>query len=84
MVALAKLHRPDVIVLDVNHRVDGRDLLAALKKDPETRDLKVIMLSGIYDQYVRHTCFDLGALDYELKPLDGRFMHKVARLARGE
>lgn len=81
LVALAKEHQPEVIVLDVNHHIDGRDLLSKLKKDPETRDIKVVMFSGVYDQFVRHTCLELGAVDYELKPLDARFMTKVARWA---
>ena len=81
VIDLAKKHRPEVIVLDVNHHVDGRDLLSKLKKDPETRDIKVVMFSGVYDQFVRRTCLELGALDYELKPLDARFMTKVARWA---
>ena len=78
---LARLHRPQVIVLDIHQRVDGRDLLAQLKKDPETRECQVIVLTGVEDQFTRHVCFDLGAVDYEVKPFDSTFMVKVARLA---
>jgi len=77
----AKTHRPAVIILDVMQRIDGRDLLAQLKNDPETKQIKVIMLSAIEDQYVRHLCFTLGADDYTVKPIDGTFMTKVARMA---
>ena len=79
--ALAKRHRPAVIVLDLHQRIDGRDLLAELKRDPETRDLKVIVLSAFEDQFVRRTCLELGALGYELKPFDPSFIRKLARIA---
>ena len=78
---LARQYKPKVIVMDIHQRVDGRDLLARLKKDPETRDCQVIVLTGVEDQFTRHVCFDLGAVDYEVKPFDSTFMVKVARLA---
>ncbi|MBI3184005.1 MAG: response regulator [Myxococcales bacterium] len=78
---LARHHQPDLIVLDVNQRIDGRDLLAALKRDPLTRHLKVLMLSAIEDQYTRLVCFQLGAEDYEVKPFDQSFVRKIARMA---
>src|SRR5215218_11166193 len=78
---MAREHKPQVIVLDIHQHVDGRDLLAQLKKDPETRGCQVIVLTGVDDQFTRHVCFDLGAVDYEVKPFDSTFMVKVARLA---
>ncbi|MBZ4330210.1 two-component system response regulator [Corallococcus sp. AS-1-12] len=78
---LARKHRPAVIILDINQNQDGRDLLAQLKKDPVTRDSKVIMLSGVEDQFTRHVCFELGADDYEVKPCDPTFMTRIARMA---
>ena len=78
---LAREHRPAVIILDINQHQDGRDLLSQLKQDPLTRDSKVIILTGVEDQYTRHVCFDLGADAYELKPVDSTFMNRVARLA---
>ena len=52
---------PRVIILDIHQHLDGRDLLAQLKQDPETRDCKVIVLTGVEDQFTRHVCFELGA-----------------------
>ncbi len=78
---LARQHRPAVIILDINQHNDGRDLLAQLKQDPATRDCKVIILSGVEDQFTRHVCFELGADDYEVKPFDPTFMTRIARLA---
>jgi two-component system response regulator AdeR len=78
---LARKHRPAVIILDLHQNQDGRDLLALLKKDPDTRDCKVVILSGVEDQFTRHVCFELGADAYEVKPFDHTFMTRVARMA---
>ncbi|HYX90876.1 MAG TPA: response regulator [Myxococcaceae bacterium] len=79
---LALRHRPEVIILDINQHIDGRDLLSRLKKDPNTRDCRVIVLTAIEDQFTRTLCLELGADDYETKPVDSTFMTRVARLAR--
>ena len=79
---LARQHQPSVIILDVNQKVDGRDLLARLKKDPQTRDCCVVMLSALEDQFIRRTCLELGAYDYMTKPIDPTFMIRIARLAK--
>ena len=73
--------QPKVIVLDIHQRIDGRDLLNRLKSDPRTELIPVLVLSGDEDQFLRHTCFELGAADYEVKPFDPVFMRKVARMA---
>jgi two-component system, OmpR family, response regulator AdeR len=78
---LAQRHRPDVIILDINQHIDGRDLLSQLKRDPITRDCRVIMLSAVEDQFTRTLCLELGADDYQTKPVDSMFMARVARLA---
>lgn len=80
---LAREHRPDVIVLDLHQAVEGRDLLADLKRDPKTRDLKVVILSGEEDQHARHECLRLGAEDYICKPVDSLFFRRLARIAMG-
>lgn len=81
VLSLARQHQPDVILLDVRQKVDGRDLLSRLKKDPKTKHLKVIVLSAVEDQFMRRVCLELGAEDYAIKPFDPSFLHKVARLA---
>ena len=79
---LARSQQPALIILDVRQPIDGRDLLAALKKDPSTRHIKVLVLSALDDQFTRLVCLELGAEDYELKPFDSSFIRKVERLAR--
>jgi len=79
---LARTRRPEVIVLDIHQHIDGRDLLSRLKKDPATRDIKVLVLTAIEDEYLRATCLELGADDVELKPFDDAIIQKIARMAR--
>jgi PAS domain S-box-containing protein len=70
-VDLAKMHRPDLILLDV-HLPDlpGIDVLEKLRGDERTSSIPVIMLSAdaSQDQIRRFT--DAGAKDYLTKPLD--------------
>lgn len=83
VVELARKHQPDVILLDMHQRIDGRDLLQRLKRDPETCAMKVIVLSGVDDQFTRRVCLELGAEDYAVKPFDPTFLHRVARCVEG-
>lgn len=84
VVSIARAVQPDVIILDIHQRIDGRDLLARLKKDPLTARLKVVILSANEDQFMRHLCLELGADDYEVKPFDPTFIRRIARLAAAE
>lgn len=84
VVDVARRLKPDVILLDLCQRIDGRDLLARLKRDPTTCNVKVIVLSAVEDQFMRHVCLELGADDYEVKPFDPTFLRKVARLATSD
>ena len=60
---------PDLIVLDVMMPIkDGRDICQGLKKNPKTRDIKILMLSGRDQQYDRTLGLEIGADDYETKP----------------
>lgn len=59
----------DVIILDIMMPgIDGYEVLTRLKKDPLTRHIPVLMLSGFteLDSIVR--CIQLGAEDYLPKP----------------
>jgi len=65
---LAKQLKPDVITLDVMMPgMDGWAVLTALKADPATGDIPVIMLTIVDD---KHIGFALGAADYFTKPID--------------
>ena len=80
VVEMAKQLHPDLIILDIHQKTDGRVLLGRLKRDPDTSDIRVLILSGVEDQLTRHMCLSLGAIDYEVKPMDVGFMNKVMRM----
>jgi serine phosphatase RsbU (regulator of sigma subunit) len=61
----------DLILLDVMMPVlDGIGALAALKADPNTRDVPVIMISANTEIESVVKCIELGADDYLPKPFD--------------
>ncbi|MDX9753516.1 MAG: response regulator [bacterium] len=63
--------KPDLILLDgFLEDIDGKEVLAALKQDPECRDLPVIMLTGIIDPKIHETLLATGAIGIILKPFD--------------
>lgn len=72
--------QPQAITLDIAMPgSDGWQVLHALKADPLTRDIPVIMLS-IVDQ--RDLGFRLGAADYLLKPIEREaLLHTLERVA---
>ena len=73
--------RPDLIVLDVGlPGVDGRDLLASLKKDPKTFSIPVIVWSGRDPDTTRRVVLDLGAEDYVEKGPPSTLVPKIERV----
>jgi CheY-like chemotaxis protein len=72
---LAKQLKPAVITLDVMmpHQ-DGWSMLTALKGDPGTADIPVIMMTIVDDKQMG---FALGAADYFTKPIDFQRLHHV-------
>ncbi len=65
---LAKKVKPSAITLDVMMPgMDGWAVLSALKKDPETVDIPVIMLTMLDEKEMG---FALGASEYMSKPID--------------
>ncbi len=82
LMLVAKLTQPAVIVLDIHQPVDGRVLLARLKRDPETSGIRVIVLTGSDDALMRRMCLKLGAREVHLKPFDQSFVLHIAQLAR--
>jgi two-component system phosphate regulon response regulator PhoB len=61
--------RPDLIVLDLMlPGVSGLDVLAELRKKPETKDIGVIVLTARKEEADRLEGLELGADDYVVKP----------------
>lgn len=73
--------KPDLIVLDVGlPDVDGRDLLASLKKDPKTFSIPVLVWSGRDPDTTRRVVLDLGAEDYVEKGPPSTLVPKIERV----
>lgn len=64
----AKSQKPDLILLDiVMPDISGLDILAELKSDDETKDIKVIMLTNFGTGDNVKKAIDLGADEYVMK-----------------
>jgi len=67
----ARDNPPDLILLDLVMRGGcGYELLRRLKADVRTADVPVIVVSGTSDVRGKVRAFDLGAIDYVVKPFD--------------
>jgi len=66
-----KKDTPDLIMLDIiMPDMDGRDVLIELKKDPSTKEIPVIIITGKEEQFDRSYLIELGAYEYFTKPYD--------------
>lgn len=62
---------PNVILLDLNlPKMDGRQVLAAIKGDPRLRRIPVVILTTSADERDVLGSYDLGANCYITKPVD--------------
>lgn len=65
---LAVEKKPDLIILDiVLPGVSGYEILRMLKKDPDTKDITVLVFSNLGQEEEIQKGLDLGASDYVVK-----------------
>ena len=79
---LAKKYRPDVILTDaLMPRLEGREMCRQLKADPETGDIKIIVMTSLYrgQRYRSEAMSNYGADGYLEKPLDPELLAKTLR-----
>ena len=70
--------RPDVILLDVMMpKMDGWQVLAALKADPDTADIPVVMLTAKVQDQDQIRGWSGGAADYITKPFSPLALSQV-------
>lgn len=74
--------RPDLVLLDLNlPRMDGREVLAALKADPTLRSIPVVVLTTSEAEEDILRSYDLHANAYVTKPVDfERFISVVRKI----
>lgn len=81
--ALAKKIKPSVILLDLlMPKMDGFEVLQAIKADEEIKDIPVIILSNLSQREEVKKCFDLGAEDYLIKAhfVPAEVINKIKKL----
>ena len=68
---LARERLPALILLDLDMPVmDGFEVLRTLKGDPALMSVPVIVVSGLQSTQDKVTAFELGAVDYVMKPFE--------------
>jgi PAS domain S-box-containing protein len=68
---LAQVHRPDLVLLDLHlPDLNGREVLAELKRDPTTADIPVVILSADATVEQPRNLLGLGAERFLTKPVD--------------
>lgn len=84
--ALAKVRaqRPDVVISDVRMPVmDGFELCAAIRSDPELRDIPVLLLTMFGDDAARQRGQMVGASAFLTKPISPEKLRDAVRVATG-
>ncbi len=70
---IARADPPDLVLMDVvMPRMDGFTALEALRSDPRTAEVPVILVSARTDDLTKVKGLDLGAVDYLQKPFSER------------
>jgi len=67
-IKVSKKVKADLVFLDLLlGDMDGLDVLREMKKDPKSRDLKVIVLTNLTKKGLEEDCLNAGALAYFVK-----------------
>ncbi|MBU6430603.1 MAG: response regulator [Cyanobacteria bacterium REEB65] len=77
--ALARARKPGLVILDIKMpELNGYEVAEALKADPETRGIRILMLSALTMPWEIQWGLDHGADEFMTKPFDCRKL--VARI----
>ncbi|MEN1958566.1 response regulator [Luteimonas changyuni] len=73
---------PSLVLLDLNMpRMDGREVLQAIRAEPSLRSLPVVVMTTSAEPFDVEACYSLGANSYIRKPVDfGQFMWAVKQV----
>jgi CheY-like chemotaxis protein len=68
-----KVHRPEVILLDLKlPGMDGLGLARRLKQDPDTRDIPIVAITAVRETFSKAAALAAGCDAFILKPIDTR------------
>jgi CheY-like chemotaxis protein len=85
VLALGRLHRPDLVVLDVMMRgMDGYTALARLRGDPVLQDVPVIIVTAEEAPIYRTLSDGIGATLHLTKPFTAEALLAAVRRILGE
>lgn len=63
--------QPDLVIMDIMLPVgDGRDICSEIRKNPETKEMKIMMLTAKSAHHERIQGFEVGADEYITKPFN--------------
>ena len=69
---IAEKQLPDLILLDIMMPgMDGYEVCQQLKSDARTADIPIVFLTGSHDNSSQEKAYDLGAVDFITKPING-------------
>ena len=70
--ALAQSQRPNLMVLDLMlPEIDGLEICRRIKQAPETRSIRIVLLTARADETTKLTALENGADDFLTKPFSG-------------
>ncbi|MCK9420603.1 MAG: response regulator [Nitrospirae bacterium] len=79
-VRLAKEHKPDLVIMDIQMPVmDGLTAIKLLKEDKDTRDITIIAATSFAMKGDREKIIFSGADDYISKPIDTRALPELLK-----
>jgi CheY-like chemotaxis protein len=83
-ISMVRDKMPDVVLLDVSMpQMNGFEALTALRSDPATREIPVVMVTAHHNEAELVKGFSLGADDYVTKPFNsGELMARIDRVLR--
>ena len=71
---------PRLVLLDLKlPKVDGIDVLRAIRNHPRTRELVVVVMTSSAESQDLNACYDLSVNSYIVKPLDFQQFIEVTR-----
>ena len=81
----ARKEKPKLIILDHSMPIlSGYDTCLELKKDPQTKNISVVILTASTEKLIEDRYINAGAVGLIYKPMVAELMHLIQRILAGE